>query len=295
MRSSTPISGVKLPSFFRMPIRDIGRLLLARRAGRARRCDPPPAPAAAPRRDGTKSSTFWAAGARRISSTFRPSRVTNPGVAAQPSFGGAAAVPFAPLSAAARTDGAGSTSSRPSTRERSRADRAGGRRRVHRWGSAMPCSIALPPILLQALWPAGRPWPLRHQLRRWACAWAPAETVLRQWRPRPSVDRLGVPPPGRPRWNLPNSRAHRCRRSAPRARPRRCGWRRTPGTAAIPSASPWPIRLTARWRNRAEFCQGREAIRQFLTRKWASASCDYRLIKELWACQGQPHRGPVCL
>jgi nuclear transport factor 2 (NTF2) superfamily protein len=37
------------------------------------------------------------------------------------------------------------------------------------------------------------------------------------------------------------------------------------------------------WRNRAEFFAGREAIVQFLTRKWAR-ELDYRLIKELWAC-----------
>jgi hypothetical protein len=36
------------------------------------------------------------------------------------------------------------------------------------------------------------------------------------------------------------------------------------------------------WRNRAEFITGREAIVQFLTRKWAK-ELDYRLIKELWA------------
>ena len=36
------------------------------------------------------------------------------------------------------------------------------------------------------------------------------------------------------------------------------------------------------WRNRAEFCTGREAIIGFLTRKWAR-ELDYRLIKELWA------------
>jgi nuclear transport factor 2 (NTF2) superfamily protein len=36
------------------------------------------------------------------------------------------------------------------------------------------------------------------------------------------------------------------------------------------------------WRNRAEFFTGREAIVQFLTRKWAR-ELDYRLIKELWA------------
>ncbi len=36
------------------------------------------------------------------------------------------------------------------------------------------------------------------------------------------------------------------------------------------------------WRNRAEFITGREAIVQFLRRKWAR-ELDYRLIKELWA------------
>lgn len=39
------------------------------------------------------------------------------------------------------------------------------------------------------------------------------------------------------------------------------------------------------WRNRAEFVQGREAIRAFLRRKW-SQELEYRLIKELWACDG---------
>jgi nuclear transport factor 2 (NTF2) superfamily protein len=37
-----------------------------------------------------------------------------------------------------------------------------------------------------------------------------------------------------------------------------------------------------RWRNRAEFPVGREAVRQFLRRKW-DKELDYRLIKELWA------------
>ena len=35
------------------------------------------------------------------------------------------------------------------------------------------------------------------------------------------------------------------------------------------------------WRNRDEFFQGREAIVEFLTRKWAK-ELDYRLRKELW-------------
>ncbi len=37
-----------------------------------------------------------------------------------------------------------------------------------------------------------------------------------------------------------------------------------------------------RWRNRAEFPQGREQVHVFLQRKWAK-ELDYRLIKELWA------------
>ena len=40
-----------------------------------------------------------------------------------------------------------------------------------------------------------------------------------------------------------------------------------------------------RWRNRSEFINGREEIIQFLTRKWAR-ELDYRLIKELWAFDG---------
>ena len=38
----------------------------------------------------------------------------------------------------------------------------------------------------------------------------------------------------------------------------------------------------SRWRNRDEFFTGREAIKEFLTRKWAS-ELDYCLMKELWA------------
>jgi len=38
----------------------------------------------------------------------------------------------------------------------------------------------------------------------------------------------------------------------------------------------------SRWRNRAEFIDGRAEIIAFLTRKW-NKELDYRLIKELWA------------
>lgn len=39
--------------------------------------------------------------------------------------------------------------------------------------------------------------------------------------------------------------------------------------------------VQSEWRNRAEFFTGREAIREFLTRKWQK-ELDYKLMKELW-------------
>jgi len=39
------------------------------------------------------------------------------------------------------------------------------------------------------------------------------------------------------------------------------------------------------WRNRDEFFQGREAVEDFLTRKWQK-ELHYRLMKELWAYTG---------
>ena len=41
----------------------------------------------------------------------------------------------------------------------------------------------------------------------------------------------------------------------------------------------------SQWRNRAEFPRGRAEIVEFLTRKWVK-EIDYRLIKELWAFDG---------
>lgn len=38
----------------------------------------------------------------------------------------------------------------------------------------------------------------------------------------------------------------------------------------------------SKWRNRAEFVTGRDAIEALLTRKW-NRELDYRLIKEVWA------------
>ncbi|WP_437902261.1 nuclear transport factor 2 family protein [Sorangium sp. So ce327] len=43
--------------------------------------------------------------------------------------------------------------------------------------------------------------------------------------------------------------------------------------------------VDSRWRNRAEFFQGRAAIEAFLQRKW-QRELDYRLIKEVWAFTG---------
>ncbi|MEU5849123.1 nuclear transport factor 2 family protein [Saccharopolyspora shandongensis] len=43
--------------------------------------------------------------------------------------------------------------------------------------------------------------------------------------------------------------------------------------------------VDSRWRNRAEFATGRDEIVALLTRKW-NTELDYRLIKELWAYDG---------
>jgi nuclear transport factor 2 (NTF2) superfamily protein len=43
--------------------------------------------------------------------------------------------------------------------------------------------------------------------------------------------------------------------------------------------------IDSRWRNRAEFANGREQIVALLTRKWRR-ELDYRLIKELWSFTG---------
>ena len=43
--------------------------------------------------------------------------------------------------------------------------------------------------------------------------------------------------------------------------------------------------LDSEWLNRVEFFRGRAEIEAFLARKWAK-ELDYRLIKELWACDG---------
>ncbi len=49
-----------------------------------------------------------------------------------------------------------------------------------------------------------------------------------------------------------------------------------------------PIRVAlaytedSKWRNRTEFFTGRDAIKEFLRRKWVN-ELDYRLMKELWA------------
>ncbi len=43
--------------------------------------------------------------------------------------------------------------------------------------------------------------------------------------------------------------------------------------------------LDSRWRNRSEFVNGRPAIIAFLRRKWEK-ELEYRLVKELWAFEG---------
>ncbi|MFG2626838.1 DUF1348 family protein [Streptomyces sp. NPDC048473] len=58
------------------------------------------------------------------------------------------------------------------------------------------------------------------------------------------------------------------------------GWNsRTPEKVALAYTE------DSRWRNRAEWVTGRDEIVAFLARKWAK-ELDYRLIKELWAFDG---------
>jgi uncharacterized protein len=58
------------------------------------------------------------------------------------------------------------------------------------------------------------------------------------------------------------------------------GWNtRDPARAALAYTE------DSRWRNRAEFVNGRAEIVAFLTRKWRR-ELEYRLIKELWAFAG---------
>ena len=76
---------------------------------------------------------------------------------------------------------------------------------------------------------------------------------------------------------LPPFTAETAETAARKVRGAEDAWnRRDPETVAL-AYSP-----DSRWRNRAEFLQGREAIEAFLTRKW-QRELDYRLIKELWA------------
>ena len=50
--------------------------------------------------------------------------------------------------------------------------------------------------------------------------------------------------------------------------------------------------VDSRWRNRAEFANGREQIVALFTRNW-TRELDYRLIKELWAFHGMPYRSTI--
>ena len=50
----------------------------------------------------------------------------------------------------------------------------------------------------------------------------------------------------------------------------------------------------SRWRNRAEFLEGRDAIKAFLTRKW-QRELDYRLDQGGLGLSREPHRRTLCL
>jgi nuclear transport factor 2 (NTF2) superfamily protein len=71
-----------------------------------------------------------------------------------------------------------------------------------------------------------------------------------------------------------------CETAAAKVRKAEDGWNsRNPAQVALAYTS------DSRWRNRAEFVNGREEIVAFLTRKW-HRELEYRLIKELWAFDG---------
>ncbi len=78
---------------------------------------------------------------------------------------------------------------------------------------------------------------------------------------------------------------HPFRPSPPRLPPRRLGGAEDGWNSRNPSAVSLAYTEDSRWRNRAEFIQGRADIVAFLTRKW-NRELDYRLIKELWAFTG---------
>ncbi len=77
----------------------------------------------------------------------------------------------------------------------------------------------------------------------------------------------------------------RCLRSLVRLPFRRFAWQKTVGILVIPEKVALAYTIDSRWRNRAEFPNGRQEIIEFLKRKWAK-ELDYRLIKELWAYTG---------
>ena len=57
---------------------------------------------------------------------------------------------------------------------------------------------------------------------------------------------------------------------------------KTPGTRAIPFASPWPTPPTRSGATAISSSRGRSQIQEFLAGKW-QRELDYRLVKALWA------------
>jgi nuclear transport factor 2 (NTF2) superfamily protein len=94
---------------------------------------------------------------------------------------------------------------------------------------------------------------------------------------RVAVSEAFAPPPSGARPPLPPFTAET---AAEKARLAEDAWNsRDPARVALAYSD------DSHWRNRAEFLQGRDAIREFLARKWAR-ELDYRLIKEVWAFTG---------
>ena len=88
---------------------------------------------------------------------------------------------------------------------------------------------------------------------------------------------MSTPPPPAPAGARPPLPPFTAESAAKKARLAEDAWNsRDPERVAL------AYTVDSRWRNRAEFIEGRTAIAEFLRRKWAR-ELDYRLIKEVWA------------
>jgi uncharacterized protein len=119
-----------------------------------------------------------------------------------------------------------------------------------------------------------------------------SKLLYREFKPQPAHDSLSIPFLFPFPWKLQDQR----RMADPTRRPPFPPFTRKTATMKVRLAEDaWNSRnpekvaqgytVDCPWRNRAEFPTGRKEIIELLTRKW-SKELDYRLIKELWAFDG---------